>query len=55
MDSVNDLDSLVRLFVHEGLRLFHDRLVDDSEKEWCKDLLDETAKKHFPKASAKAL
>ncbi len=45
----------MRLFVHEGLRLFHDRLVDDDEKEWCKDLHDDIAKKYFPNITSYAL
>jgi len=34
IDFVQDLDGLVRLWAHEGLRLFHDRLVEEEEKEW---------------------
>lgn len=34
IESVEDVDDLVRLWAHEGLRLFHDRLVEDEEKEW---------------------
>jgi hypothetical protein len=34
IESVEDVDDLVRLWAHEGLRLFHDRLVEDDEKEW---------------------
>jgi dynein heavy chain 1 len=39
---------LVRLFVHEGLRLFEDRLVYDEEKEWCNDTINRIAEEHFP-------
>jgi dynein heavy chain 1, cytosolic len=39
---------LVRLFVHEGLRLFEDRLVYDEEKEWCNETINNIAEKYFP-------
>lgn len=43
-----DLDGLVRLWAHEGLRLFQDRLVDEQEKVWTDELIDEVAVRHFP-------
>jgi len=43
-----DLDGLVRLWAHEGLRLFQDRLVEDHEKEWTDRLIDEVALRYFP-------
>lgn len=46
--SVEDAEDLVRLFVHEGLRLFEDRLVHPHEKEWCNKTIDDVAKKWFP-------
>ena len=33
--AMEDAEDLVRLFVHEGLRLFEDRLVYQEEKDWC--------------------
>lgn len=33
--AMEDVEDLVRLFVHEGLRLFEDRLVYQEEKDWC--------------------
>jgi len=42
------VEDLVRLFVHEGLRLFEDRLVYPEEKVWCNATLDEVARKWFP-------
>lgn len=36
------------MFVHEGLRLFEDRLVYPEEKEWCNQTIDNVAKKWFP-------
>ena len=32
IENIEDLDELVRLWAHEGLRLFHDRLIYDDEK-----------------------
>lgn len=43
-----DLDGLVRLWAHEGLRLFQDRLVHDYEKVWTDQLIDDVALRHFP-------
>ena len=55
IETINSLDSLVRLWAHEGLRLFHDRLVTDQEKEWCVDLIDQVAVKYFPEISKNCL
>eukprot|EP01064_Diplonema_japonicum_P034641 TRINITY_DN7253_c0_g2_i1.p1 TRINITY_DN7253_c0_g2~~TRINITY_DN7253_c0_g2_i1.p1 ORF type:complete len:4818 (+),score=1605.91 TRINITY_DN7253_c0_g2_i1:85-14538(+) len=43
--TVNDL---VRLAIHEGLRLFRDRLIFDDEKEWTDEEVDGAFKSHFP-------
>jgi dynein heavy chain 1 len=40
-------EELVRVWTHEGLRLFADRLVDVEDKEWCSSKLDEVARKWF--------
>ena len=48
LSAVEDVNDLVRLFVHEGLRLFEDRLVYSIEKEWCNKTIDEVAKRWFP-------
>jgi dynein heavy chain 1 len=42
------LDGLVRVWAHEALRLFQDRLVAESEKTWTDELIDQTAASHFP-------
>ncbi|KAH3764595.1 cytoplasmic dynein heavy chain [Pelomyxa schiedti] len=49
------LDELVRLWLHEGLRLFQDRLVTEEERQWADKLMDEMAGKHFPNASPTAI
>ncbi|KHJ86169.1 ATPase family protein, partial [Oesophagostomum dentatum] len=40
-------DQLVRLWAHEALRLFQDRLVTDEERLWTDELVDSTAEKYF--------
>ncbi|KAJ2094725.1 dynein heavy chain, partial [Coemansia sp. S100] len=38
---------LVRLWAHEGLRLFQDRLVEQGEKRWTDDKINEVARRRF--------
>jgi dynein heavy chain 1 len=45
------LEGLVRVWAHEGLRLFQDRLVAEKEKAWTDELIDSTATAHFPSAN----
>lgn len=40
-------EELLRIWAHEALRLFCDRLVEPSEREWCEDLVDSVAKTYF--------
>jgi dynein heavy chain 1 len=42
------LDDLVRLWAHEALRLFQDRLVTPEERKWTDQTLDEIALRAFP-------
>ncbi|EGG20698.1 cytoplasmic dynein heavy chain [Cavenderia fasciculata] len=49
------LDGLVRLWAHEGLRLFQDRLVEAEERDWTDKKIDETAYKYFPNLAHDAL
>lgn len=46
--SYEDITALIRLWYHEGLRLFYDRLSGENERQWTKTLLTETAANHFP-------
>uniref|UniRef100_A0A914P9Y2 Uncharacterized protein n=1 Tax=Panagrolaimus davidi TaxID=227884 RepID=A0A914P9Y2_9BILA len=46
LDSVQP-EFLVRLWAHEALRLFHDRLVNDEERKWTEELVDSVATKYF--------
>jgi dynein heavy chain 1 len=45
----------VRLWAHEAMRLFQDRLVLDHEKEWCDKLIDQVALKNFPSLNSNSL
>ncbi|PWN49680.1 cytoplasmic dynein heavy chain 1 [Violaceomyces palustris] len=42
------VEGLVRVWAHEGLRLFQDRLVDAEEKKWTDEKLDGVAQNRFP-------
>ena len=55
LPGVNSLADLVRLWAHEGLRLFEDRLVYDEEKEWCQAKLDEIYERHFKSVSVSCM
>ncbi|KAK6049005.1 ATPase family protein [Cooperia oncophora] len=46
LDGINP-DQLVRLWAHEALRLFQDRLVTEEERIWTDELVDSTAEKYF--------
>lgn len=47
LDSLS-VEGLVRLWAHEALRLFQDRLVEDTERAWTNKNIDIVALKHFP-------
>jgi dynein heavy chain 1 len=55
LEPLEEVEDLVRLFIHEGLRLFEDRLVFPHEKVWCNEALNEVAQKYFPSANAKCM
>jgi dynein heavy chain 1 len=40
-------EELVRVWAHEALRLFADRLVEKADQEWCSNKIDEVARKWF--------
>lgn len=40
-------EHLVRIWAHEALRLFEDRLVTEKEKEWCQEAVDRIAREQF--------
>ena len=47
LDSLS-LNGLVRIWAHEALRLFRDRLVTEDERKWTDAMLDTVAHNHFP-------
>ncbi len=49
------LEDLVRLFAHEALRLFQDRLVTLEERKWTDQALDDIIFKHFPQLDQSSL
>eukprot|EP00945_MAST-04E_sp_MAST-4E-sp1_P001635 g1635.t1 len=49
------LEDLVRIWLHEGLRLFADRLTTAEEQEWCSKKLDQIAMSHFPGADPECI
>ncbi|KZF19340.1 dynein heavy chain [Xylona heveae TC161] len=42
------VEGLVRIWAHEALRLFQDRLVAEDERQWTEDSVREICLKHFP-------
>ncbi|XP_053545345.1 dynein axonemal heavy chain 12 [Bombina bombina] len=46
-ESVEHKRVMVRLFVHEVLRVFYDRLVDDKDRSWVFRLIKDIIKEHF--------
>ncbi|XP_078516318.1 cytoplasmic dynein 1 heavy chain 1 [Lissotriton helveticus] len=42
------VEGLIRIWAHEALRLFQDRLVEDEERHWTDENINVVALKHFP-------
>ncbi|XP_028677485.1 cytoplasmic dynein 1 heavy chain 1 isoform X2 [Erpetoichthys calabaricus] len=42
------VEGLIRIWAHEALRLFQDRLVEEEERRWTDENIDTVALKHFP-------
>ncbi|OII74519.1 dynein heavy chain [Cryptosporidium ubiquitum] len=53
LDEENEftLTQLIRLVLYEGERIFQDRLVEQSEKNWSQEMMNEMILKHFPNLS----
>lgn len=48
------LEGLVRIWAHEALRLFSDRLIADDERQWTEDVVNQVALEHFPNIDEEA-
>lgn len=42
------VEGLVRIWAHEALRLFQDRLIAEDERKWTEDAIHRVAMEHFP-------
>ena len=47
------VEGLVRIWAHEALRLFQDRLIYDEERAWTDENINMVANKHFPSVDNK--
>ena len=47
-DGLATTEELLKVWAHEALRLFRDRLVSEAEREWTDTNIEEVAAKHFP-------
>jgi dynein heavy chain 1 len=48
------LEGLVRIWAHEALRLFSDRLIADEERQWTEDTVNRLALEYFPNIDEEA-
>ena len=46
---IREHDHIYRLFCHECQRVFHDRLINKTDKKYFYDILTEMSSKHFSK------
>ncbi|KAK9721112.1 ATP-binding dynein motor region [Popillia japonica] len=46
-DYINTRPAIFRLWIHESFRVFYDRLVDNRDREWFKDQVNEQLGKYF--------
>ncbi|KAK3716178.1 dynein heavy chain [Vermiconidia calcicola] len=48
------LEGLVRIWAHEALRLFSDRLIAEDERQWTEETVNRIALEHFPNIDEEA-
>lgn len=48
---IRDGKQVFRLFCHESMRVFHDRLINNEDKKYFHTMLAEMASKHFGEVS----
>ncbi|XP_056445731.1 dynein axonemal heavy chain 12 isoform X2 [Gadus chalcogrammus] len=46
-ESLENKGTMTRLFVHEVMRVYYDRLVDDADRTWLYQLMNDIVKVHF--------
>jgi dynein heavy chain len=46
-DLVKEKDAFIRIWSHECMRVFHDRLIDDIDRVWFKELISTIVKEHY--------
>ncbi|KAJ9518808.1 hypothetical protein QJQ45_026081, partial [Haematococcus lacustris] len=54
-DVMTDTAKMIRLWVHEVLRVFHDRLIDDADRTWIASLISSKIELHFQCKPSKVL
>lgn len=54
-NTYTQLPDFIRIWYHEGLRLFYDRLVDEKDKSWTKDLFKSVIEECFPFADTSTI
>eukprot|EP00599_Poterioochromonas_sp_BG-1_P008225 CAMPEP_0173135378 /NCGR_PEP_ID=MMETSP1105-20130129/1860_1 /TAXON_ID=2985 /ORGANISM="Ochromonas sp., Strain BG-1" /LENGTH=4194 /DNA_ID=CAMNT_0014047373 /DNA_START=78 /DNA_END=12662 /DNA_ORIENTATION=- len=47
VNTIKEKDQFIRLWSHECMRVFHDRLIDDSDRAWFKQLIGSVVKECF--------
>ena len=52
---IRDAKQIFRLFCHEALRVFHDRLINHEDKNYFYSIMSEMANKHFGEVCRKTL
>lgn len=48
LDTMTAEELVIRLWAHEALRLFQDRLIEQEDRNWCNSMVDTVAARHFP-------
>nr|XP_046251760.1 dynein axonemal heavy chain 12 isoform X2 [Scatophagus argus] len=52
-ESLENKHTMIRMFVHEVFRVYYDRLVDDKDRAWLYQLMNDILKNHFKESFEK--